>query len=265
MESAEFGGSQVDVYRNENNDVFMTIDQLAKALDYADKSGVEKIVQRNNYLKREEFSTTDRLSALDGKSRKVTLFTEDGIYEVTMLSKKPKAREFRHFVRRLLKRLRKGDLKVVPSYQIDDPIERAKQWIEEEKRRQELEGEVLQLTDTVEEYEPKVQYVDTILSSKDAVTVTQIAKDYGLSAVMLNKLLHHWGVQHKVGGEWVLYAKHAKKGYTKSKTHSYARADGSTGTSIQTRWTQKGRLFIHNLLTDNGYTALMDSGDDYES
>lgn len=114
VESAEFGGSQVDIYRNENNDVFMTIDQLAKSLDYADKSGIEKIIQRNSYLKSKEFSTTDRLSALDGKSRNVTLFTEDGIYEITMLSKKPKAREFRHFVRRLLKGLRKGQLTVQP-------------------------------------------------------------------------------------------------------------------------------------------------------
>jgi len=98
-----------DFWQNENGDVFMTNNQLAKALGYADKSGVEKIVQRNEYLKEIEFSTTGKLSALDGKLRDTMIYTEDGIYEVTMLSKQPKAKVSRAFVHKTLKVLRKGD------------------------------------------------------------------------------------------------------------------------------------------------------------
>lgn len=259
VEQTNFGEVEVDLFKNENNEVFMTAKQLGESLGYSNPVvAINKIINRNDYLQNEEFSVHTKLVSTDGKSYNTRVLTEDGIYEITILSQKPKAREFRRFVRNLLKGLRKGNLKIVPSFEIEDPIKRAERWIEEEKRRRELEGEVLQLTGTIQEYEPKVKYVDTILESKDAVTVTQIAKDYGLSAVTLNKLLNKWKVQHKVGGQWVLYSQYAKEGYTKSKTHSYVRADGTTGSSMQTRWTQKGRLFIHNLLIENGYEAIMD-------
>lgn len=111
-----FEGNEVEVYQLEDGSPVMIIDDLAKSLGYADKSGIEKMVERNEYLKSIEFSTTDKLSAVEG-GRKVTrerrIFNEDGIYEITMLSKKPKAREFRAFVRNLLKKLRKGEYQVV--------------------------------------------------------------------------------------------------------------------------------------------------------
>lgn len=260
VKQTEFGGSEVDVYQK-GDEVFMTIDQLAQALEYNDRKSIDKIVERNEYLKIKEFSVTDKLTATDGKTYNTRLITEDGIYEITMLSRKPKARMFRQFIRKLLKDLRKGELTITPSYQINDPIARAKQWIEEEQRRQLLEGEVLELTDKVEEYEPKARYVDEILSSTDTMTVTQIAKDYGMTAQQLNKVLNELGVQYKAGGQWVLYAKHAGNGYTKSKTHSYKKTDGSKGANVQTRWTQKGRLFLHDVLTANGYVAEMDKED----
>lgn len=253
----EFGDSKVDVYRWDD-DIFMTVEQLAQALEYSSKSGIEKIIQRNDYLNGIEFSTTDKLSAVDGKEREVTLLTEDGIYEITMLSKKPKAREFRHFIRRLLKGLRKGELTIMPSYQINDPIQRAKRWIEEEEHRRLLEGEVLQLNDKIDEYEPKVRYVDEILSSTDTMSITQIAKDYGLSGRRLNQILHERGIQYKVNNQWVLYAKYAGAGYTKSHTHRYEKGEGRIGTNIQTVWTQKGRLLIHNTLESIGIIAEVD-------
>lgn len=115
--SEQFGNAQCDFWQNEDGDVFMTISQLAQALGYADKSGVEKILQRNDYLKSEEFSVvvtipaggTDKLSV----PQKTRIFTEDGIYEVTMLSKTKVAREFRAWVRKILKSLRRGEVALV--------------------------------------------------------------------------------------------------------------------------------------------------------
>lgn len=97
VKSENFGTVQADIY-SDGDKVFMTIDQLARCLEYADKSGVEKIIQRNGYLKNPEFLGTVKLSVpnRNGFSEQETcLFTEDGIYEVTMFSKQPKAREFR--------------------------------------------------------------------------------------------------------------------------------------------------------------------------
>ena len=110
----------------------------------------------------------------------------------------------------------------------------------------------------IADFEPVRQYVDTILSSKDAVAITQIAADYGMSARQLNKILHEAGVQHKINDQWILYKKHMGKGLTVSRTIHFKRSDGRADTKINTCWTQKGRMMIHNLLTERGIVALMD-------
>ncbi|HAX1012592.1 TPA: phage antirepressor, partial [Enterococcus faecium] len=95
----------------------------------------------------------------------------------------------------------------------------------------------------IAEYEPKISYLDTILSSTDTVATSQIAADYGMSAIALNKLLNELGVQHKVSGQWILYRKHMNQGYTKSHTSEIPKADGGTKVVMNTKWTQKGRVF----------------------
>lgn len=125
------------------------------------------------------------------------------------------------------------------------------------------EIDTLKLENTVQrqviaEFKPIKEYVDTILSSEDTVTITQIAADYGLSAKALNKILNEQGLIRKVGGQWVLYSSHMQKGYTRSETIDVARADGSVKVVMNTKWTQKGRLKIHELLTAIGIVANMD-------
>ena len=123
--------------------------------------------------------------------------------------------------------------------------------------------DTLKLENTVQrqviaEFKPIKEYVDTILSSEDTVTITQIAADYGLSAKALNKILNEQGLIRKVGGQWVLYSNHMQKGYTKSETIDVTRSDGSIKVVMNTKWTQKGRLKIHELLTLLGLKANMD-------
>ena len=91
---------------------------------------------------------------------------------------------------------------------------------------------------------PKVSYYDVVLQSDSLLTITEIAKDYGLSAKKLNLLLHDAGVQFRQSGRWFLYARFAEQGYTQSKTHEYD--EGKTRTHMY--WTQKGRLFVYDLL-----------------
>lgn len=126
VKSEMFNRVSCDFYQNENGDVFMTIDQLARALEYADKNGIEQIISRNGYLKDVEFSTTHKLSVVEGKRqvrRDRRIFSEDGIYEVTMLSQQPKAREFRAFVRNTLKALRKGETILMQPKTVDAELE----------------------------------------------------------------------------------------------------------------------------------------------
>lgn len=126
IKSEMFNSVSCDFYQNDNGDVFMTIDQLAQALEYSDKNGIEQIISRNGYLKDVEFSTTHKLSVVEGKRqvrRDRRIFSEDGIYEVTMLSQQPKAKLFRAFVRKTLKALRRGEAVLVQPQSEDAKLE----------------------------------------------------------------------------------------------------------------------------------------------
>lgn len=98
------------------------------------------------------------------------------------------------------------------------------------------------------ELKPKADYVDRILKNKGLVTITQIAKDYGMSGQAMNRLLHDLGVQYKQSGQWLLYREHQAKGYTHSETVEIVRVDGRDDVVMNTKWTQKGRLFLYELL-----------------
>ena len=95
---------------------------------------------------------------------------------------------------------------------------------------------------------PKVAYVDNVLQSVNTYNTNLIAKELGMSAETLNKKLQEIGVQYRQGGVWVLMHKYQGKGYTKTRTHTYTRSGGSTGTSMLTVWTERGRAFIHKVI-----------------
>ena len=110
----------------------------------------------------------------------------------------------------------------------------------------------------IAEFKPIKEYVDTILTNEDTMTITQIGADYGLSAKTLNKILYENRVIRKVGVQWILYIEHMNKGYTKSETFAVLTSEGKEKLVSNTKWTQKGRLFIHNLLGSLGIKANMD-------
>lgn len=118
-------------------------------------------------------------------------------------------------------------------------------YADEVERNEKLVGELEVKNVLIAEYEPKVTYYDQILASTDTITVTQMAKDYGMSAKELNLLLHDNKIQFKQSGQWILYQKYAKLGYTKSYTTPITYKDGRQGNSIHTRWTQKGNFILN--------------------
>jgi phage antirepressor YoqD-like protein len=121
--------------------------------------------------------------------------------------------------------------------------------IEESKQRvQILEGENEHLTKEVKVLAPKAEYTDSVLQSTSTHTMTQVAKELGMSAVALEKKLHDAGVIFRQSGQWFLYAKYQDRDYTGSRTHYYNRNDGTTGTNTITVWTETGRQFIHQLM-----------------
>lgn len=100
----------------------------------------------------------------------------------------------------------------------------------------------------LQESAPKVEYFNKALSSTGTYTATQIGKEFGWGAETLNRKLKELGVQYKQNGQWILYAKYDGKGYTKSIPRTYTKTDGTTGSQMQTVWTEKGRMFVHQIM-----------------
>lgn len=123
--------------------------------------------------------------------------------------------------------------------------------LEQEEKMEALRLENKVQEQQIAELKPKASYYDLVLQCKDLLSMTEIAKDYGMSAKGMNKLLHDLGVQYKQSGIWFLYSKYQSNGYTQTKTQNYSKPDGSQGVTTHTYWTQKGRLFLYELLKAN--------------
>lgn len=139
-----------------------------------------------------------------------------------------------------------------PSYMIDDPVKRAEQWIEEQKDKQFLLESNSKKDQIIGELKPKADYTNVILKNKSIMTITQISKDYGMSGQEMNKLLHKLKVQYKQSEQWLLYSNYHDKGYTHSETIDFVRKDGRPDVKLNTKWTQRGRLFLYDLLKEVG-------------
>ena len=109
------------------------------------------------------------------------------------------------------------------------------------------------------ELKPKADYVDLILKNKGLVTITQIAKDYGFSGAKMNEKLHDLKIQYKQSGQWLLYREYQSCGYTHSETVDIVRKNGKHDVKMNTKWTQKGRLFLYDLLKNIGVYPLIES------
>lgn len=194
-----------------------------------------------------------------------TIINESGLYSLILSSKLPKAKEFKHWVTsEVLPSIRKHG-----AYMTDDVLHRAitepdfliqlaTELKEEQEKRRALESTVAVQSQQITELQPKASYYDVVLNSKDLLSIGKIAKDFGKSAVWLNKWLHEQGVQYKQGEIWLLYQKYAEQGYTSTKTQTYNGSDGAVHTKVHTYWTQKGRLFIYDLLKTNGILPLIE-------
>lgn len=130
---------------------------------------------------------------------------------------------------------------------------------EEEKERLQLESK--QKEQIIGELKPKADYTDVILKSNSLVTITQIAKDYGMSGQEMNSLLHELKVQYKLSDQWLLYSKYHNEGYTHSETIPIKHKNGRLEPKMNTKWTQKGRLFLYELLKENGVLPVIERED----
>ena len=262
----EFGTIRTIV---KNNDVWFIGKDVAVALGYKDTAdALKKHVDSEDKV----LLKVGDLPTLKVSNYGATVINESGLYSLVLSSKLPNAKKFKRWVtNEVLPSIRKHGIYATTQTieaMLADPDnaikvftalkeERAKR-IEQEKQIATLTAENQMQAQMISEFKPKAEYVDIILQSTGTVTTTQIAADYGLSAKKLNKILHDEKIQHKVNNQWILYNDKMNKGYTKSETISITRSDGRQETKMYTKWTQKGRLKIHEILTQLGFIANFD-------
>jgi len=191
-----------------------------------------------------------------GRNQQMKFINEGNVYRLIASSQLPQAEKFERWVFDELVPTVMNTGGYIATRSDDTPEEIMARAImvaqetikKKEQRISMLEQQTELQSEQLKQVAPKVAYYDTAMSSTGTYTATQIGKEYGWGGETLNRKLKEIGVQYKQNGQWLLYAKYDGKGYTKSIPRTYTKSDGTTGTQMQTVWTEKGRLFIHELL-----------------
>ena len=231
FKNAEFGQIRTCMVKGET---YFVGKDVASALGYANP---QKAI-------RDHVDDEDKLGeriVQSGRNRQALVINESGLYSLILSSKLDSARRFKRWV----------TSEVLPAIRKNGRYE-----LEQQNRALESRNALLEEISACQK--PLTDYARHILSSTQTVTVTQIAQDYGFGAVRFNELLMRLRIQHKVGGQWILYMPHLHKGYVQSFSSYFVKPDGEVQVKLHTRWTQQGRLFLYAELKKAGVLPLIE-------
>ncbi len=225
---------------NENQEPIISARELHQVLEVKSRY--------NDWFKRMlEYGFTENIDYVTLTQKKVTAQGNENTYidhalkidmakEIAMLQRNEKGKQIRQYF-----------IEIEKEYNSPEKI-MARALIFANKQVETLTLVNKQQEQIINELQPKATYYDLILQCKDLLSITQIAKDYGMSGTQLNKKLNELGIQYKHRETWLLYVKYADKGYTSSRTREYPDSKGVIHSRLHTYWTQKGRLFIYEQL-----------------
>lgn len=249
LQNFNFSGQDVRVITINDEPWFIVAD-IAKVISATNASDLANLVD-----------SEDKSRQSLGSGSPKNIVNESGLYTILLRSNNPQAKPFRRWVTsEVLPTIRKHG-----AYMTDKKAQDvlhgnglADLLIQAGEQIKSLEFDKQQLQVELEEVREKTTYLDLILESHDDILTTQIAQDYGYSAVSFNRILHDLRIQRKVNKQWVLYSKYMGKGYIGSRTSDFVDSKGIARTSITTTWKQKGRKFLYEVLKKNGYFPLVE-------
>jgi len=241
----EFDHKQIRTVVKDNQPWFVGKD-VAEVLGYSNSR--KAIVDHIDSEDKDDVTIRDTI----GRNQTMIAINESGLYSLILKSQLPAAKQFKRWVTsEVLPSIRKQGAYIteeVMAKTLKDPnyILGIIQALSDFKNELNIKNQI------IGELKPKVEYLDQIINGKKLVTITQIAKDYGMSAVKFNVILHNHKIQFLQNGQWLLYADYQAKGYTSSISVPITRTDGRREVSMHTQWTQKGRMFLYDFLKKHG-------------
>lgn len=242
--------SLIKITENEKGEPTVSCRELYEFLEVKTKyiDWINRRIKDYGFVENVDFIVLNELSQKKEGSRIVKREIQNHIVkldiakELAMIERNEKGRQIRQYFIEIEKKYND------PMYQMARSLQYANNIIEQNRVEiSKLKLENIEQKEIIIEQKPKVEFADNVLSSEKVVTITVIAKQYGMSAIKFNKLLNKLSVQYKVNGVWVLYSKYQDKGYTKVVTQ----LDKNGEPRELTKWTNKGRKFIYELLRDN--------------
>lgn len=246
-----------EVFEKEHKNVMQSIRKLM--VGTAQNSAVHQMFSESTYLNEQN------------KEQPMFIMNQDGFTLLAMGFNGKKAMEFKLKYIEAFNKMKKEIESSKPSLPqnylealkslVKAEEEREQLALENRKQQQEIvtiSKENMELGNKITEMLPKVSYYDQILQSNATMTITQIAQDYGMSAVRMNKELESMRIQHKVRGQWILYGQFLTGGYVHSRAIDIIRSDGRHDVKYNTEWTTKGRIFLYDALKAKGILPLIE-------
>jgi prophage antirepressor-like protein len=235
FQNQEFGA--IRTISNEQGEPMFCLKDVCEVLELR----TQKVVQRLEDDVLSKYPIVDNL----GRAQQATFVNEDGLYDTILESRKPQARGFRKWVTsEVLPSIRKqgGYIIVRPDETDEEVLARALQVMQVAVQRRDEE---------IARLKPRAVYADSVLDAINCITTTQLAKELGMTAQELNRLLCQMRIQYWQSGQYMLYAEYARQGFAKSRTRKHVLKDGIVLTEMYLVWTERGRAFIHQLLDKN--------------
>ncbi|MFB5404257.1 phage antirepressor [Enterococcus avium] len=233
--------------KTENGESLFNAETVARSLGFVEtKNGKEYVRWRtvNGYLKK----------YLSQEVAKNDFISEPMVYKIAFKANNALAEKFQDWLAtEVLPQIRKHGM-----YATDELLNNPDLLIEVATKLKEEKTLRLIAEQRVNELQPKADYYDRILNNKGLVTVSTIAKNYGMSAVSFNKLLHELGIQFNQSGTWLLYSKFQDKGYTHIEPFDYEDKNGNQQVKTRMKWTQKGHIFLYETLKKNNYLPMIE-------
>ena len=264
------------VYRGESNQPLTNSKLVAEVFGKEHRNVVRDIKNliEGGVLKNEQtqmFEETTYINEQNKQSYPMFIMNQDGFTLLAMGFNGKKAMEFKLKYIEAFNAMKRQIEQSKPSVP-QNYLEALKSLVKAEEEKQQLalenkkqQEQILTISKTnmelgnkITEMLPKVSYYDKILQSNATMTVTQIAQDYGMSAVRMNKELESMKIQHKVRGQWILFAQFLKGGYVHSRAVDIIRKDGQHDVKYNTEWTTKGRIFLYESLKAKGILPLIE-------